>query len=287
MADFILSAFSDEYSSKIDEQIIGLQKNNVGYMEIRGVDGKNVSALNKDEAFAVRKKLDDGGIKISTIGSPIGKINLKDDFSKHLDVLRNVCETASILGTDRIRMFSFYLPDDNVSNYKNQVIDQIGQMLDVADEYSMKLCHENEKGIYGDIPSRCLELIEAFGGRLKCVFDHANFIQCGAMPYPDGFELLKNHIFYMHIKDAEEDGQITVSGQGIGRIPETLKDLDSLYSGEMILTVEPHLKVFAGLAELEGGERTKLKNSFATNEEAFAAAVAGIRSCIDFAKLSK
>lgn len=281
MADFILSAFADEYSSKFDEQIIGLQKNNVGYMEIRGVDGKNISSLSRDESKEVKNKLNAGGIKISSIGSPIGKIKLSDDFAKHLDLLKNVCETASVLDTDRIRMFSFYLPDEDVPSHKNEVIEKIGQMLDVADSYSMILCHENEKGIYGDIPSRCLELIEAFSGRLKCVFDHANFIQCSVTPYPDGFELLKNHIFYMHIKDAQEDGQITVAGQGIGRIPETLAELDRLYTGDMILTVEPHLKVFAGLAELEGGERTKLKNSFATNEEAFAAAVEGIKNCIN------
>jgi Xylose isomerase-like TIM barrel. len=280
MAKFILSAFSDEYSSNFDEQIVGLNKNNVGCMEIRGVDGKNVASLSADEARVVKAKLDGGGIKISSIGSPIGKIKLTDDYAKHLDVLKNVCETASILGTDRVRMFSFYLPGDDIASYKNEVIEKIGAMLDVADKYKMSLCHENEKGIYGDIPSRCLELIEAFDGRLKCVFDHANFIQCDSQPYPDGFELLKNHICYMHIKDAEADGQIAVAGKGIGRITETLRELNKMYDSEMILTVEPHLKVFAGLSDLEGGERTKLKNTFATNEEAFAAAVAGLRECI-------
>jgi len=280
MAKFILSAFSDEYSSSFDEQIIGLQKNEVGYMEIRGVDGKNIASLNAGEAKAVKKKLDGGGIKISSIGSPIGKIKLTDDFAKHLDVLKNVCETAAILDTDMVRMFSFYLPSDDIVSYKNEVTEKIGVMLDVADKYSIALCHENEKGIYGDIPSRCLELIQTFDGRLKCVFDHANFIQCESQPYPDGFELLKDYIRYMHIKDAEADGQIAVAGKGIGQITETLRDLNKMYDSEMILTVEPHLKVFTGLSDLEGGERTKLKNTFATNEEAFGAAVAGLRDCI-------
>ena len=38
MAKFVLSAFADEYSPMLDEQIEGLKKNGIGYMEIRGVD---------------------------------------------------------------------------------------------------------------------------------------------------------------------------------------------------------------------------------------------------------
>ena len=42
------------------------------------------------------------------------------------------------------------------------------------------LLHENEKEIYGDAAGRCLELMKAFyGDHFKCVFDFANFVQCG------------------------------------------------------------------------------------------------------------
>lgn len=281
MANFKLSAFADEYSGNFDAQIEGLQINKIEYMEIRGVNGKNISTLTKDEVIEVKKKLDGGGIKISSIGSPIGKINVKDDFAKHLDLLKNVCETALILNTDKIRMFSFYLPDANIETYKNEVIEKMGQMLDVADTYSVNLCHENEKGIYGENAVRCLELLKAYDGRLKCIFDHANFIQSGVKPYPDAFELLKNYICYLHIKDADENGRIVVAGKGTGCIPETLKAIDALYSGDMILSVEPHLRIFRGFASLENAERTKMGNAYATSEEAFGAAVEGIRNCLD------
>ncbi len=281
MAEFILSAFSDEYSSVFDKQLEGLNKNNVKYMEIRGVDGKNISDITCAEAKEIKSKIDNAGIKISSIGSPIGKIKITDDIDAHIEKLKHIIELAKILDTDRIRMFSFYLPaDEPFENYRSQVIDEIGRMLEAADETGITLCHENEKGIYGDIPSRCLDLMQTFDGKLGCVFDHANFIQCKAEPYPSGFDMLEKYITYMHIKDAEADGSITPAGEGIGRITETLGRLDKR-EGEIILTVEPHLKVFAGLAALEGGERTKLKNAFETSEEAFAAAIAGIRKCID------
>ena len=89
MAEFILSAFADEYAPELDLQIEGLKKNGIGFMEIRGVDGTNVSDLSLEQAHEVRRKLDAAGIGVSAIGSPIGKIGLDDDFEAHLEKLRH------------------------------------------------------------------------------------------------------------------------------------------------------------------------------------------------------
>ncbi len=283
MATFRFSAFADEYSPSFDEQIKGLLENDVHLIEPRGLDGVNISDLTSEKAMEVKEKLDAAGIGISALGSPIGKITLDDDFEAHKMKLRRTCEIARILGAERIRMFSFFMPKDceDVSVYKDTVIARMGEMLDIADEYGVKLCHENEKGIYGDTPERCLELLQAYPGRLGCVFDPANFIQVGATPCPDAFDLLRDHITYMHIKDCVPGGTVVVAGTGIGCIPEMFAVLNRIRNDEIIATVEPHLRVFAGLADLEAGEKTKMKdNAFATSEEAFAAAVSGARMCM-------
>ena len=280
MVRFRISAFSDEYSSALDEQIEGLTVNRVRMTELRGVDGTNVSDLTPAEAAEVKRKLDANGISVSAVGSPIGKIKITDPMEPHLDKLKNTCELANVLGTQRIRMFSFYIPDGQYAEYRDEVIDRIGRMLDVADGYGVQLCHENEKGIYGDLPERCLELLTAFSGRLGCVFDPANFVQCGANPFPDAFNLLKHRITYMHIKDALSNGTIVPSGMGVGGIPELLALVNFERSGDFVLTVEPHLKVFAGLDKLEGGPRTALGNAYETSAEAFAAAVEHLRWCL-------
>ncbi|MBQ7922158.1 MAG: sugar phosphate isomerase/epimerase [Clostridia bacterium] len=281
MARFILSAFSDEYSSELDKQIEGMVKNKVKMSEVRGVDGINVSDLTTVQAMDVRKKLDAYGIGVSAVGSPIGKIKITDPMDEHLDKLKHTCDLAEILGTKRIRMFSFYMPDDNYDNYRNEVIDRMGQMLDVADAYGVQLCHENEKGIYGDTPERCLELLKAYEGRLGCVFDPANFIQCGCQPYPHCFEMLYPYLTYMHIKDCAKNGTIVPAGAGIGSVPEILAIINNSRKGEdFILTAEPHLRVFDGLSALENGEMTtNIGNVFATAEEAFETAMAAIRNC--------
>ncbi len=281
MVKFKLSAFSDEYSPSLDEQIEGLITNKIRMTELRGVDGINVSDLTSSQAADVHKKLDSAGITLSSVGSPIGKIKITDPLEPHLDKLKNTCEVADILACDKIRMFSFYIPDGKYDEYKNEVIDRMGAMLDVADEYGVTLCHENEKGIYGDTPERCLEILEEFAGRLGCVFDPANFIQCGCEPFEHCYNLLKSHITYLHIKDALANGTVVPSGMGKGCIPELLAVINREFSGDFILTLEPHLKVFSGLEKLEeGGKTSVIGSTYKTSAEAFRTAAEYLRYCI-------
>lgn len=283
MATFRFSAFADEYSANFDEQIKGLLENNIHLIEPRGIDGVNISDITSEKAMEIKNKLDAADIGISAIGSPIGKVNPDDDFEAHKMKLRRTCEIARILGADRIRMFSFFMPADceDVSVYKDLVISRIGEMLDIADEYGIKLCHENEKGIYGDTPERCLELLKAFEGRLGCVFDPANFIQVGATPCPDAFNLLRPYITYMHIKECGASGTIVLPGTGVGGIPEILAVLNRTVDGEIIVTMEPHLQHFVGLDDLENGEKTQIEaNAFSSSEEAFSTAVTYARMCM-------
>ncbi len=279
MANFRFSAFSDEYSPVIDEQIHGLLENDIHMMEIRGVDGTGIADITEEKAHEVKAKLDAAGIKISAIGSPIGKIGIKDSFTKHKKLLHHVCKLANIFETDKIRIFSFYMPEgEDFSEYKAEVFSRMSDMLDIADGYGVKLCHENEKGIYGDIPERCLELVEHFDGRLGCIFDPCNFVQCGAVSFPSAFSILKDKITYMHIKDCKPSGTIVVPGTGAGGIPEILAFLNRTREDTIILTMEPHLKEFSGLSGLEkDGERTQIHEAYATSAEAFGAAVAGAR----------
>ena len=257
MAEFVLSAFADEYSPKFDEQLEGLKKNGVGFIEIRGVDGTNVADLTDEQLHEVRAKLDAAGIGVSSIGSPIGKIKVYDEFEPHLEKLERCISAAKILGTPNIRMFSFYIPEGKTrEECRPEVMRRLGVMLDIARKAGVTLCHENEKGIYGDSPETCLDINNEFGGEMKLIFDPANFIECGCEPFPHGYGLLGDRIYYMHIKDATAEKMIAPAGKGVGRIPEIIADLDKKRSGKIFLTVEPHLRVFAGLAGLESDEKT-------------------------------
>lgn len=243
MSAFILSAFADEIDDNLDTQMDILDQHGIKHIEMRGVNGKLLVDHTLKEAKVVKKKIDARGFKLSAVGSPIGKISITDDFEPHLKLFKHTLEIAKIMESRYIRMFSFFIPKgENPDKYKEEVINRWKRFVHVAEGSGVVLLHENESGIYGDTPERCLDLLQTINNEhVKAIFDFANFVQCNAVIYPDAFELLKDYIAYIHIKDAKKSNhQVVPAGQGDGNIKEVLKELyDSGYEG--FLSLEPHL----------------------------------------------
>ena len=252
MKVFTISGFSDEINEKIDVQFAHIKTLGIEYFEPRGINGTNVSDLTIDEAKALKEKMDKYGIEVSSIGSPIGKIKITDDFESHKEKLIHTIQIAKILGSKYIRIFSFFIPDGEYDKYKDEVLRRMKEMANIAEEMDIMLLHENEKGIYGDVADRCKEIFDYVNSpNLRGVFDMANFVQCGETTYPYAFNLLRPHIEYMHIKDAlYSDGSVVPPGYGDGKVKEIIGELKaSGYDG--FYSMEPHLGSFEGLADLE------------------------------------
>ncbi len=280
MARYILSAFADEASPLLDEQLQALKEEGISLIELRGVDGKNVSALTLEEAASVKARLDAAGIRLSALGSPYGKASLGVPFDEHLALFRHGLELCRILDCRRIRMFSFY-PAKGVSpeDSREEVLRRLDIMLTLAEEAGVQLVHENEKGIYGDDAARNADLLDHFDDRLGFAFDPANFVQCGVKPI-EAYERLQDRITYMHIKDAFlSDGAVVCAGHGDGDVPEILARLNAKRQDEIILTVEPHLTVFDGLKELQD-EEVRHHESYPDSRTAFHAAVTALKEVI-------
>ena len=245
-----LSGFSDEISSDIASQFYVLSKLKMKYFEPRGVNGKNISELDEDDVEFLKKRMYSSGIKASSLGSPVGKIKITDDFLPHFEMYKRVVKTAKTLGARYIRIFSFYKDGEWTADKKTEVFNRLSKMIDYAKEQNVILLHENEKDIFGDTKERCKELFERLGcENFKAVFDPANFVQCGE-DTKEAFGLLKEHIAYMHIKDSKSDGTIVPAGHGEGNIEYILSELFAeCYDG--FISLEPHLGTFEGLADLE------------------------------------
>ncbi len=280
MARFILSAFADEAADALDEQIAALETAGIGNIELRGVNGKSCADLTDGEARRTRTALEAAGIGISALGSPYGKYPVDQPFGPHLAAFRRGLELCAILGCERVRMFSFFIPEgDDPAQWRGEVFDRLEAMLDAAEAAGVQLVHENEKGIYGDTDGRCLELMERFGGRLGFAFDPANFIQCGVDPLA-AFERLHRFITYMHVKDAlKADGAVVRAGRGDGSVPEILSRLHREREGDFILTVEPHLALFGGLKTLQQ-DVLKRDESFPDQRTAFSAACDALKAIL-------
>lgn len=243
MSRFIISGFADEIADDLQSQIATLKKLGIGFMEMRNVNGKQLVEHDLNEVKEIKSILDDNGIKLSAVGSPIGKIGINDNFMPHFDKFKHTVEIAQLMQTKYIRMFSFFIPNGHdADQYEEEVLKRWTMFADHVKGTDIVLLHENEKDIYGDVPTRCKNLLDKLdSNHVQGIFDPANFVQCKVNTL-EAFDMLKDKTVYMHIKDAIfETGKVVPSGEGDGHVAEILKMLvDRGFDG--FLSLEPHLE---------------------------------------------
>ena len=279
---FRLCAFADEAAADGAGQIQALRNNGIGLLELRSLDGVNIAALSEDSAKRFRDELDRSGIRVWSIGSPAGKSPITADFGQEERQFEHLLHMAEIFDAPCIRLFSFY-GTGGEERYFPEICRRMEVFVRMAKSGGVIPCHENEKGIWGDIASRCLALHREVPG-LSAVFDPANFIQCG-QDVPAAYELLEPYILYGHIKDCDSSGRVVPPGEGIGALREYLPRL-ARHAGTsgLVLTLEPHLAEFVGLQGLEeDGDRSEVGQvwHFESNRAAFACAADSLKGIIE------
>ena len=258
-----ISMRADVYSVVGDHDLEALRM-------LSGFDKMSKSGAQPDAEFmsAMRDWVNDGGA--ATLE---GFRKLDEDMNAHLETAKTVFEAARTLGAKYVRVFSFYAPEGKkITDMRDEVFAGMEALLKLAREYGVTLCHENEALIYGDVPERCRELLDHFGGELKCVFDMGNFVLEGVTPYPDAYELLKKDIAYFHIKDSLAAGAIVPPGKGEASIKEILAAYEAEFSHDFFVSLEPHLQLFDGKNALVG-RAFENPYQYADAKEAFADAV--------------
>jgi sugar phosphate isomerase/epimerase len=262
-----LSGFADEISQDLGEQLDTLESLGIKYFEFRGVWGKNVLALDREQLAQVKAEIDRRGIGVSALGSPLGKAPIDADFDDYTKLVQHAIDVANTMETRYIRMFSFYCND--LDGDRVEVMRRIQAMVDMAAASGVTMLHENEKGIYGEQPERCQDLHRTIvGDSFRATFDPANFVQAGVKPFDTAYPLLKPYIGYFHIKDAMMgEGKVVPAGEGSGQVRELMAAAkETSYDG--FLSLEPHLKV--------AGHSTGY-----TGPELFATAANALRGILD------
>lgn len=252
---FVLSAFADEIDSALDTQIRVLQQAGIRYVEYRSGDGKNISDHSLREAEEAARRLHDAGLALSALGSPIGKVDVSAPFAPHLDLFRHTLDLAEAMQAPYIRIFSFFMPQgEDPSLYRSQVMDRMSAFAEAAEGRPVTLLHENEKEIYGDVPERCLDILQTVNSpKLRATYDFSNFVQCGCDNLA-AWRLLQEQVVYFHLKDsvysgkhAQRDRGLEVTGnghrpvgEGDGCCLEILRQAQER-GFEGFASVEPHL----------------------------------------------
>jgi sugar phosphate isomerase/epimerase len=255
-AMWTLSGFADEISPDLDEQVALVTGLGLRYIELRSAWDVNVLDLDGDQLCRVKTTLDGAGLGVSSIGSPIGKIAITDDNAPHLERMRHAADVARLFGAPYIRMFSYFMPAGaDPDGYRDEVITRIGDLAAIAEDAGVTLIHENEKEIFGDIPRRCLDIVEAVDSpALALTWDNANFVQCGVRPFTEAYPLLAPHVAYLQVKDAlAADGTVVPAGEGDGEFRQTMRAFAAAgFDG--FVSLEPHLGYGHSLGGFSGPE---------------------------------
>lgn len=251
-----LSGFADEISPDFTTQCSHAASLGLKYIEFRSAWHTNVLDLSDQQIAEAKQLLAAHDLQVSSIGSPIGKIAITDDFTAHLERARHAVDVAHAFGAPYVRIFSFFIPaGDDPDDHREEVLRRMRALAEVAETGQVTFVHENEKEIYGDIPRRCLDLLESVDSpRLRAAWDAANFVQVGVHPFTEGYAALRPFLDYVQIKDALIDtGEVVVTGAGQGEVRQTMRALrEDGFDG--FFSLEPHLSETHELGGFSGPE---------------------------------
>ncbi len=238
-----LSGFGDEIDPDPVVQATVLLALGATHIEVRSAWGINVADFDTQLTQKLAGILQDKGLKVSAIASPIGKVDVSLPVEHEVQRLRQIIEVAKTLNAPYIRVFSYYRGENQTQDEIRQaVIERMTALAAEAEAAGVILVHENEKDIYGDTPARVLDIVSSVNSpALRVAWDNANFVQVGTRPFDDGYALLRPYLEYFQVKDAvASTGAVVPAGQGDGQLPQTIAALAADgYTG--FASLEPHL----------------------------------------------
>jgi L-ribulose-5-phosphate 3-epimerase len=252
-AAMFFSGIADEAASDLQGQIRAHQALGWRHIEIRGIDGVNLTSLGDEQFQKAAAALEASGLRVSCFASQLA--NWARPIDSSFDADRSELERAiprmQRLKTPFIRCMSYpnSTPPLADREWRREAVERLRVLARMAEDGGVVLVHENCSGWGGQGPEQTLALLEEVGSpSLKLVFDTGNPIAYGqdAWEYYLG---VRDHVVYVHIKDylpPEKDAQgksrevACFPGEGLGRVREIVADLLGRgYDGGF--SIEPHI----------------------------------------------
>ena len=286
--EVIISGFADEgpVDKKAESQLSMLAALGMSYYCIRFVDAgggvKNVMQLTKREVRRVQRLHADFGIRVSSLGSPIGKIKLHDvedgttnayvPFDRYLknDVARAI-DLAQAFDTRLIRGFSFYHPKGtDPAPHVDEAAERLAAIAEACGRADLLFGLEVECNLIGQNGVLLRQIYRKVDNPHLClIFDGGNLTaqNMDAVTTFAEYEAMKSGIGWIHIKDYRIDpglewqghvdeehlsnfvpadegdaGHEAILRDFRARIPALSRRLKRLGIPGVFLDLEPHLK---------------------------------------------
>ncbi|HHU78303.1 MAG TPA: sugar phosphate isomerase/epimerase, partial [Clostridiales bacterium] len=220
---FRLGVITDEVSQDLKAAIDFALEFGLRGLEIRTAGGKNIMDMTTDEVKEIRKMADGSGLEVPSISSPVFKCDLADEETvrKHMDGLKKCLDFSGILEASVIRFFDFLYNENHILP-DEQRYEKLHLAADLAEPYSITLALENEPIVYSSTFSNISETVRTLGRHnVKALYDPGNAVYCDSSepPYPEGYELIRDILCHIHIKDAKRvKGEVVSTDLGEGAV---------------------------------------------------------------------
>jgi sugar phosphate isomerase/epimerase len=220
-----LGVITDEVSPDLSETLKTFYpKYGLAWAEIRnlqiGGKGKYVyKSATKEDLRAIRRQLDDAGVKLSMLDTAFYKIALpgtkplhegstelnpsEGEFARQMNELKRAAEAAHTLGTKKVRIFTFLRVPDPDAIF-DRIVEELHKAIVVAKQLDVVLVVENEHSCNTATGTETAKLFNAIADRtLMHNWDPGNCFEAGEEPFPKAWNMLDHgRIVHIHLKDA-------------------------------------------------------------------------------------
>jgi len=227
---FKQAVFSDEVSQDLERAIAVCQRFGLEGIELRSVWGhKAPQDIPDSDAERIKKMLGDANLQVCCIASPFFKCDIDSpaEIAQHHDILRRCGELAHAFGISLVRGFTFWRKGDYD---KARILGLYQPVVKILEEHDILLGIENEASTFIGTGHRLADFLDDLdSGRVGAIWDACNVLydaEDKEVPYPDGYDHVKDLICHVHLKDARfnprtgkhencpiGEGEIDIAGQ--------------------------------------------------------------------------
>lgn len=248
------AVITDEISQDIRVAAQMAREYGLNGLEIRSVNERNPFFMTKEDTLHVKQVVDEFGLEICGVSSPLFKCSIDDEATTraHVEAFKRMMDTMEMWNTKIIRGFPFFNLNDGEKRF-GEVVEKFEPILRTAKDAGVTVVIESEPSVYtANIESliRFLKLID--DPCVQAVYDPGNeIVDVGTPPpYPDGYEKLKPYIRHVHVKDIlRVPGSFVPAmlGEGSVDFDGIFKRLKQEYNG--YVSVETHYRIRTNVSE--------------------------------------
>jgi len=225
-----LSAITDEISQDFEHALDVLLEYGATGAELRALWGVNISDLSDEQVDRAKAALNSRGLSTVCLATPFYKCDMAPatppdsasgplhlatprDLEQQMELLQRCIRLAHAFDTRLIRVFSFWRKDAYSAEIEQRIIDLFAEPVSYAAAAGVVLALENEHACYVGTGTEAARIAAAVNSpALRIAWDPGNAFFADEIPYPNGYDAVKQWLAHIHIKDGR---MIQTADQGL------------------------------------------------------------------------